>query len=509
MRVHHRVRLGTLATFLAAVLASQSAPLAAAVSAPVVSPRPATSASEDPVVRALETQLDAGASLPAAYAVLDGDQTYFGGRQGAGPDTPFVIGSVSKSFTALATMVAVSRGQLDLDSPVVRYLPEFRLADGARTPRVLVRHLLNHTSGLDLTDCDPHATDLAGRVRQLRSITPTAEPGQRFAYCNVGYAVLARLLEQVEGRPFPEVLRADVLQPLGLTRTFTDGATARAAGMAEGHTTILGFPVTRPETGFESALADGYVISTARDLATYTRFQLGDGATADGARLLPTELMTTMHRGTIEVPDHAGTELESYAMGWFSGTRSGRRVVTHSGTTDRYHADIVMIPAEQRAVVDLVAGQWLSNAAATGSGATAVLVGESPHVAQGYRIATAVLWAGLVILVITIVGSRRQARTRRRTGRRPALWTLMFWPVAAVTLAAVFALPAIQQTGSLLNSVRFGWQAAPDALVLELAWPLTLFCIGVRALRDRRARTIPHRSTAAIRVPSSAPEITR
>lgn len=52
-------------------------------------------------------------------------------------------------------------------------------------------------------------------------------------------------------------------------------------------------------------------------------------------------------------------------MGWFSGTRSGRRVVTHSGTTDRYHADIVMIPAEQRAVVDLVAGQWLSNAAAT------------------------------------------------------------------------------------------------------------------------------------------------
>lgn len=98
----------------------------------------------------------------------------------------------------------------------------------------------------------------------MRSITPTAEPGQRFAYCNVGYAVLARLLEQVEGRPFPEVLRADVLQPLGLTRTFTDGATARAAGMAEGHTTILGFPVTRPETGFESALADGYVISRPR-----------------------------------------------------------------------------------------------------------------------------------------------------------------------------------------------------------------------------------------------------
>jgi CubicO group peptidase (beta-lactamase class C family) len=84
-------------------------------------------------------------------------------------------------------------------------------------------------------------------VRQLRAVTPTAEPGQRFGYCNVGYAVLARLLEQVSGRPFPQVMRTSVLKPMGLTHTFTDGVTARAAGLAEGHTTILGFPVTRPD----------------------------------------------------------------------------------------------------------------------------------------------------------------------------------------------------------------------------------------------------------------------
>ncbi len=482
MRPPHRAaRLGLgLGTVLTAVLALVIGPAAGL-----------TGQTEDPVVQALEAQLQAGAPLPAAYAVLDGDRTVFGGREGAGPDSPFVIGSVSKSFTALATLVAVSRGELDLDAPVSTYLPEFQLADPAATRRIHLRHLLTHTSGIEGTDCNLDLNrpsgSLSQRVTELRSVRPAADPGVRFAYCNVGFAVLARTLEVTAGRPYPEVLRSTVLQPLGLAGTHTDAAGARAAGLIEGRTTVMGLPLVRPENDFEAALADGYVMSTARDLATYARFQMGDGTAADGTRILPTELMRAMHQGAAAVPDQEGTILASYAMGWFTGIVDGRRVVTHSGTTDRYHADIVMVPSDRRAVVDLVAGQWLSNARSTADGATAVLLGRPPEVSMLYRTATVVLWAALATLLLTVAASVHRARTRRRVGRRPRLWAAVACLVGAVGLALLFTLPAVQQTGTVGNAVHFGWLAAPDALVLELAWPSVLLWVGARALIQRRA----------------------
>jgi len=115
MRKNHWTATSVLITgLMAATLFTMPAAASAA----------ATPASSDSLATAIDAQLDANAPLPAAYAIVDGNDITFGGREGAGPYTPFVVGSVRKSFTALAVMVAVDRGEISLAVPVTDYFAE-------------------------------------------------------------------------------------------------------------------------------------------------------------------------------------------------------------------------------------------------------------------------------------------------------------------------------------------------------------------------------------------------
>lgn len=457
----------------------------------ITTPQPVA---HDSLSAAIEKQLDANAALPASYAIVDGEDITFGSREGAGPDTPFVLGSVSKSFTSLAVMVAVERGEVSLDAPVTDYLPDFRLKASGAEP-IRIRHLLNHTSGISTVDCNLDSSTpletVKARVDQLQSITPESKPGARFVYCNVGFAILARVLEENAGDTFAHVLQTTVLTPLGMSRTFTDMQTARENGLAEGYATVMGFPISRPEDGAASALADGYLISTARDLATYTQFQMGNGRTRDGNPLISVDLLHEMHRGTVAVPGSEGTELANYAMGWFTAIVNGITVVTHGGTNPRYHANVAMVPSEHRAVIALVAGQWLSGAGSTSSGAVGLLLKQDAGVSQMYHIVTALLWLVTLLLMVTLVISRRRSLARRRDDRRPRVYAGPLLLIAAVTLFVGLAAPGIQQTGSIAALVQFGWENTPDLLVLVLAWPLVLAALGMRSIVERaRSRTV-------------------
>ena len=138
--------------------------------------------SSDPAERAITAQYQDMAAVPAAYAVIDGGRTLFGGQHGAGADTPFIVGSVSKSFTALTVLVQVQQGVLDLDTPVDSYLPDLRLRR-ANEPATL-RHLLSHTAGIDRTDCNKDVErtyrSVAARVEDMRGVRLQSVPGTSF-----------------------------------------------------------------------------------------------------------------------------------------------------------------------------------------------------------------------------------------------------------------------------------------------------------------------------------------
>jgi len=130
-------------------------------------------------------------------------------------DTLFVLGSVTKTYTATALMCLVAQGRVALDAPVRRYVPELVLADEEAAAHVTVLTLLNHTAGLDwglIVDTGEGDDALAAYVAKLAAVAQIAPPGARVSYSQAGYNLAGRIVEKVTRLrtpgPGPQFLRA-------------------------------------------------------------------------------------------------------------------------------------------------------------------------------------------------------------------------------------------------------------------------------------------------------------
>lgn len=191
--------------------------------------------------------------------------------------TPFKIGSMSKSFTALAVMQLVEAGKIQLDAPVQQYLPEFRVADPEASKRITVRHLLNQVSGIPTsagmnyvfrTDTGDDA--LEGEVARSRNVKLTHEPGTTFQYSNRNYTTLGLLIKVVSGQSYEDYVQAHVLQPLGMQQSFTHLDDAKNHGLATGHQYWFNRPV--PGGGLlenRAATPTGLLTASVEDMSTW------------------------------------------------------------------------------------------------------------------------------------------------------------------------------------------------------------------------------------------------
>ena len=137
------------------------------------------------------------------------------------PRTPFIIGSLSKSFTAMAIMQLVESGKVELDAPVQRYLPWFRVADEAASRAITVRQLLNQTSGLSTKtgrsfqgNGDTSDAALERTVHKLRTVGLTAPVGTKHQYSTLNYSVLGLIVQAVSGRSYESYLQTKVFDRL-------------------------------------------------------------------------------------------------------------------------------------------------------------------------------------------------------------------------------------------------------------------------------------------------------
>lgn len=269
--------------------------------------------------------------------------------------TLFEIASLSKAFTATCVGILADRGLIDWNAPVRTYLPDFTLQDTAATESVTITDVLSHQTGLPR-----HEAVWMGRsdmtrqeiMESLRWLEPTCKPRTRFQYHNMMYAVAALLIEAVDGRSWEDFLQAELLEPLGMSRT----RLSRKAGLATGDYAMpyrvengeparIGFQPIPP--GLRPA---GLVISTAEDMGRWLVFQLGDG-TMDGNRILTTE---TLHRLQTPVIDVTGDERSfvglpefgdgTYCLGWNSQSYRGHRMLHHSGLNDGLTSVILLFP---------------------------------------------------------------------------------------------------------------------------------------------------------------------
>lgn len=357
------------------------------------------------------------------------------------PDTPMRVASITKSFTAAGVLTLVDEGRVDLDRPLVTYVPDFQMAD-ARAAAITVRHLLNQTSGLADYTVDIGATqraaDLAAYVAALRAGALAAPPGTRYAYCNVNYDLAARLIEVVDGRPFADAMRARVFAPLGMTDT------AIGTTPADGYNSLFGWWVVRQElAGFRGGA--GGAVTTARDMGRWLVSQTGHGA------LLSPASLREMHT--------PGQVASGYAMGWGPVDVAGRTLLVHSGNLFTYTAVQAIDPdtGEGWAV--------LTNSAALGDptyetllalvGKTEVSRRERPLVEAGLA-ATAI---GSVLLAT--IGVRRARRPRR-------LWRLVPPLIPVVVFATTPEWISMLTNGRTVTWAQMTYFPAPLTITLAV-----------------------------------------
>jgi D-alanyl-D-alanine carboxypeptidase len=240
--------------------------------------------------------------------------------------TLFQIGSITKSFTAIALMQLVDEGALQLEAPLGTYLPWFSI-QSAHEP-IRVHHLLTHSAGIPANRDDvPGSLFTAYALRDQRAAWP---PGERFHYSNVGYQVLHVLLERLRGEAYADIIQERIFGPLGMRRSRPairlDSRQTQAVGyIAPFDNRLWHASHGRVEAPFfEYGIGDGCIQCTASELATYVVMLLRGGSPLISAKAF--EQFTTPH-----VPMSDDVSEGYYAYGLEVKEEAGRRVLSHSG----------------------------------------------------------------------------------------------------------------------------------------------------------------------------------
>jgi CubicO group peptidase (beta-lactamase class C family) len=377
-------------------------------------------------------------SVPgAAFAIVEGDQIVhmrgFGQARPGGevpsPQTPFVLGSVTKSFTALAVMQLVESGQVDLDAPVQRYLPWFQVADLEASAQITVRHLLNQTSGLpglpgmtNLADFDSRPDAAERQARALATVALVHPVGTTFEYSNLNYNLLGLVVEAASGEAYTDYIQRHVFDPLEMSHSYTSQAAARQNGLAVGHRYWFAFPFAAPGLPLpQGSLPSGQLISSAEDMSHYLIAHLNGGRYGD-AQVLPPERVAELHRPAIEATV-MGIPAGEYAMGWFVEEYEGTPFVWHSGTLPDFFAFMALLPEQNKGFVLLVNANHVmldkTSLTETGMGVVQRLAGEVPAPTQ-FGVVPWALHALLLIPILQVVGVVGTLRLLRRWREDPA-----------------------------------------------------------------------------------------
>jgi CubicO group peptidase (beta-lactamase class C family) len=269
------------------------------------------------------------------------------------PSTPVRLGSVSKAFTAMAVVILAEQGKVDFDANAKEWIPEL-----ARFPDVTVRHLLNHTSGLpDYYDEGSPLEEMAtasGRDGPLQNAEaasvyqtwgePVFAPGERYAYSNPGYEVLALIGERASGVSFAEFLDREIFTPLGMeTAAVRDLPTTEIPGRAIGYAPDEGGEVWREADdhwgnwlvgagGVYASVEDMYEWDQAlyrwadsgqRTTEAFTPAVLNDGSTSD------------------------------YGFGWGLSDLLGRNAIHHNGGWVGFRTSFFRFPDDHLSVIVL------------------------------------------------------------------------------------------------------------------------------------------------------------
>ncbi len=421
--------------------------------------------------------------------------------------TPFILASVSKSFTALAVMQLVEAGKVELDAPVQRYLPWFRVADPVASARITLRHLLYHTSGIPSSGyaCATNQVTmtLAQYVRSLATLTLDRPVGSRPDYCSTNYDVLGLIVQTVSGQPYATYMRQHIFAPLQMHDSFASEPEAKRDGLAQSYRWFFGVPTPIEDYNLSNVPA-GYLISSAEDMTHYLIAQM-NGGRFGSTSILSSAGIATMHAPAVLREGGSG----SYGMGWVNGPLAGVPAIWHDGNNVVASTRLLIEPQTHWGAILLVNANSLipidgANTALTSlaDGVTRLLAGQTPQASTSlttfYLILDGILAVILALAVFPLLRLRSWSRKfGQRLQQRPQFLRLglrLAWEVALpVALLLGVSLLASELGATSWDWILLGW---PDLGSWVLAICAVLLLTGViravlavRVIRRKAAET--------------------
>jgi CubicO group peptidase (beta-lactamase class C family) len=448
------------------------------------------------------------ANIPGlALGVVYGDQiVYLKGYGVAGPDgrevtsqTPFILGSTTKSFTALAVMQLVEAGKIDLDAPVTTYLPWFRTNDAAASAQITVRNLLNQNSGLPtdagrLGFADNNQSEMAleNGIRDLSGVQLSQPVGQSYEYANDNYNLLGLIIQAVSGSSYEEYVRSSIFAPLHMSHSAAALSDPGAIDIATGYRYWFFWPVAFDAPYPRRLTPSGFLISSAEDMTHYLTAQLNGGTYGNNQLLSPQGIAALHTPGSVISPS------SSYGMGWVIEGQPGSTRIWHNGDVRNFHSNLLLLPDQHIGIVVLVnAGGFLKSSVndIPIEGVAEILLGNSLTASTNPPftvIPQVIMLAALLIPALWIAGSYLSIRRWQHRGELPphgiGLFGRLNLPLAIDLLPVGIAwliLPA--QFHASMDAIAL---FAPDAYavivtltVLSLGWAIARIHLTLRPRR--------------------------
>lgn len=278
--------------------------------------------------------------------------------------TYYQIASCSKAFTATLAGVLATEGLLDFDTPIIEYMPNFRMSDRYATENLTIRDFLSHRSGLPRHEYAWYGSGFSRDelLKNVKDLPINAPLRYRFQYSNFNYLIVGCLIEAVTGRKFEEVLVEKLLKPIGMTESFvylnkmdTVENKALPFNHAENYTMTGIRPIkyySSPAASFEESgdptAAAGCIVSTPHDMTQWLKFNLNKGKVGD-QQLVREDLMALITTPHIDTGDGGFYEPErgmtSYALGWSIYNYRGMKMVEHGGNLNGQSSSTSFVPA--------------------------------------------------------------------------------------------------------------------------------------------------------------------